>query len=82
MDQVKNARLSDSNTPSVQHQWPETVMLQYADGNLTRWAPDTPASDRSSFTLTGLQSEIEPCTLIVSCAAGQENNGSHGNTVK
>ena len=60
----------------------ETVILQYSDGNQTRSATGTPATDRSAFTLTGLPSGDKTYTLIISCAAGQENNGSHLYTVK
>lgn len=60
----------------------ESVILQYADGNQTRSATGTPATDRTSFTLTGLPSGEKTYTLIISCAAGQENNGSHSYTVK
>lgn len=60
----------------------ETVILQYSDGNQTRSATGTPATDRSSFTLTGLPSGDKTYTLIISCAGGQENNGSHLYSVK
>jgi hypothetical protein len=60
----------------------ETVILQYSDGNQTKSATGTPATDRSSFTLTGLPSGDKTYTLIISCAGGQENNGSHLYTVK
>ncbi|MEP6781713.1 MAG: hypothetical protein ABJC26_17570 [Gemmatimonadaceae bacterium] len=60
----------------------ETVILQYSDGNQTRSATGTPATDRSAFTLTGLPSGEKTYTLIISCAGGQENNGSHSYTVK
>ena len=61
----------------------ESVLLQYLDANgKTQQASGTPATDRTSFTLTGLPSGEKTYTIIISCSEGQENNGSHSYTVK
>ena len=60
----------------------ETVILSYLDGGITKQVSGTPATDRTSFTLTGLPSGDKSFTVIVSCDAGRENNGSRTYTVK
>ncbi|MEP6764559.1 MAG: hypothetical protein ABJB66_09630 [Gemmatimonadaceae bacterium] len=61
----------------------ESVILQYTDANhMQHQVSGTPQTDRNVFTLGGLPSGVNTYTIIISCSAGQENNGSHNYTVK
>ena len=60
----------------------ETVILSYLDNGVTKQVSGTPATDRTSFTLTGLPSGDQSLSIIISCDAGRENNGSRLFTVK
>ena len=48
----------------------ESVILMNQDGQMT-YATGTPATDRTSFTLTGLPSGTQRYQFVVSCADGQ-----------
>jgi hypothetical protein len=48
----------------------ESVILMDGDGTMT-FATGTPATDRTSFTLTGLPSGTQRYKFRVSCAAGE-----------
>ncbi|MEP6833076.1 MAG: hypothetical protein ABJB74_06760 [Gemmatimonas sp.] len=60
----------------------ETVILSYSENGVTKQVQGTPATDRTAFTLTGLPSGDQSVTVIISCDAGRENNGSRTYTVK
>lgn len=60
----------------------ETVILSFLDNGVTKQVSGTPASDRSSFTLTGLPSGDVSVSITISCDAGRENNGTRTFTVR
>ncbi len=60
----------------------ETVILRYQDGTESRSALGTPATDRSSFSLSGIVSGTREFKLVISCDAGQDDRGFFTYTVK
>ena len=60
----------------------ETVMLQtVTNGVRNTVASGTPATDRTSFTFSGLPSGDRFYYLVISCAAGQDDRGQTNYTV-
>lgn len=60
----------------------ETVILSFLDNGVTKQVSGTPATDRSSFTLTGLPTGDVSVSITISCDAGRENNGTRTFTVR
>ena len=60
----------------------ESVILSFLVNGVTKQVSGTPASDRTSFTLTGLPSGDVSVSITISCDAGRENNGTRTFTVK
>jgi hypothetical protein len=58
----------------------ESILIRDGAGRLL--ASGTPASDRTAFTLTGLQSGTQTLTVIASCDAGQRQIDQGAYTIK
>ena len=58
----------------------ESILIRDSGGNLL--ASGTPATDRSSFTFSGLPSGARQLTIIASCDAGQRQIDQGAYTIK